>query len=322
MKRTEKIWLIVAAALVLAGALCMAGILSSRHWDLASFGTVETVEQSFDIDEPFDSISLRSDTEDILFLPAQDGKTRVEFREPENVVPFAEVQDGTLLVFTEDTGKWTDRIGFSMNADPTITVYLPAAACSSLSVQEETGRIIVQKDFTFDRIVLSATTGDVFCYASAKEALRIGTDTGNIAIMDLSAGSVELSVTTGLVTVSGISCQGDMNVTVDTGKTDLSNVTCRNFVSKGDTGRMNLENLTASEKIMIERTTGDVVFSGCDAAELSVLTDTGDVKGTLRSDKVFIVRTDTGDIDVPETVSGGKCEIRSDSGDIKIKIAA
>ena len=57
MKRTEKIWLIVAAALVLAGALCMAGILSSRHWDLASFGTVETVEQSFDIDEPFDSIS-------------------------------------------------------------------------------------------------------------------------------------------------------------------------------------------------------------------------------------------------------------------------
>ena len=72
--------------------------------------------------------------------------------------------------------------------------------------------------------------------------------------------------------------------------------------------------------IDIERTTGDIKFNGCDASELVIVTDTGNVKGTLLSDKVFIAKTDTGSIKVPETVSGGKCKITTDTGDIKIEI--
>ena len=51
-----------------------------------------------------------------------------------------------------------------------------------------------------------------------------------------------------------------------------------------------------------------------------VETDTGDVTGSLLSDKVFITKSDTGSIDVPKTVTGGKCEITTDTGDIKIEI--
>ena len=53
---------------------------------------------------------------------------------------------------------------------------------------------------------------------------------------------------------------------------------------------------------------------------MSVTTDTGDVKGTLLSDKIFFAETKTGRKDVPKTTAGGKCEIKTDTGDIIISV--
>jgi hypothetical protein len=41
----------------------------------------------------------------------------------------------------------------------------------------------------------------------------------------------------------------------------------------------------------------------------------------LLSDKVFVTKATTGDISVPNTTTGGKCEIKVTTGDIKIEIA-
>ena len=57
-----------------------------------------------------------------------------------------------------------------------------------------------------------------------------------------------------------------------------------------------------------------------EARTISIKTDTGDVTGTLLSEKEFITDSDTGNIDVPKTTTGGKCEITTDTGDIKIDI--
>ncbi len=54
------------------------------------------------------------------------------------------------------------------------------------------------------------------------------------------------------------------------------------------------------------------------AGEIFVETDTGDVTGSLLTDKVFITQTDTGSIDVSKIADGGKCEISTDTGDIRI----
>ena len=100
----------------------------------------------------------------------------------------------------------------------------------------------------------------------------------------------------------------------------MTDIECKNVISSGNTGDISLKNVNAAEKISIERSTGDVRFDGCDAAEIFVKTDTGDVAGTLLSDKVFIVETDTGSVDVPKTVTGGQCEITTSTGDINISI--
>ena len=78
--------------------------------------------------------------------------------------------------------------------------------------------------------------------------------------------------------------------------------------------------MIATERFSIERSTGDVQLNGCDADEIYVKTDTGDVSGNLLTEKVFFAETDTGDIDVPRTNAGGRCEIITDTGDIRIQI--
>ena len=156
--------------------------------------------------------------------------------------------------------------------------------------------------------------------ATVKQEVNITTTTGDIVGNGVTAASMKLSVSTGRVELNGITCEGDLSVSVSTGKARVSGVTCKNFRSYGDTGKLYLGHLKAEEKIRVKRSTGDVTFEACDAAEISVRTDTGEVEGTLRSDKVFITRTDTGDVDVPRTTSGGRCEIITDTGDIEISI--
>jgi DUF4097 and DUF4098 domain-containing protein YvlB len=97
-------------------------------------------------------------------------------------------------------------------------------------------------------------------------------------------------------------------------------VECRNLKSDGATGDLSLDNVIAAEVFRIERSTGDVDFEGCDAAEITVTTDTGHIRGSLLSDKVFIAETDTGRVDVPHTTTGGKCQLTTDTGNIKISI--
>ena len=320
MKRSEKIWLIIAAVLVLAGTLCFVGVMSARHWDFASLSNVKYEVTEIDVTETFRNISVQTGTEDIEFLLSADGKCRAVFNTEESVEPVAEVKDGTLLITTKDNRKWEDHIGFSFGADPWIKIYLPETGYASLSVRDDTGKVTVPQDFTFESVDISADTGDIFCSASSSGAVRIGTDTGEIRIGNVSAGSMDLSVTTGDIEIRSASCTGDLTVNVHTGKTKISDVSCRKFTSKGNTGDLSMKNLIAVESISIERTTGDIRFQGCDAAELFIQTDTGDVEGTLLSEKVFFTQCDTGRVLVPESVTGGRCKIVTDTGNIEIGI--
>jgi DUF4097 and DUF4098 domain-containing protein YvlB len=99
----------------------------------------------------------------------------------------------------------------------------------------------------------------------------------------------------------------------------MKNVQCDSLSTKGSTGSITMKNVVAAGEISIERSTGDVTFDGCDAATLRVQTSTGDVKGTLLTAKTFVVETRTGEKEVPNT-TGGKCEVTTTTGDIKLSI--
>ena len=319
MSKITKIWLIIAASLVLIGCIIFGGVMTMLKWDFTKLSTGEYETNDHEITENFKSISIITNTADIVLLPSENSKTSVSCYEQRNVKHLVAVNDGALVIEVVDTRKWHEHIGINFGT-PKITVYIPQGEYGKLSIKSSAGDVEIPKEFKFENIDISESTGNVTNYASASEDIIIKTSTGNIHVENVSAGILDLSVSTGEVTVSDVTCEGDVKINVSTGKTNLTNIRCKNVVSTGNTGAISLKNVIAAEKFSIERSTGDVKFDGCDAAEISVETDTGDVRGGLLTDKIFIVQTDTGDVDVPKTVTGGKCEITTSTGDINISI--
>jgi DUF4097 and DUF4098 domain-containing protein YvlB len=87
------------------------------------------------------------------------------------------------------------------------------------------------------------------------------------------------------------------------------------------TGQLFLESVIVSGDLHAEASTGDIRLDACDAKNLQIQTDTGDVTGTLLSSKIFTAKSDTGKIHVPQTTTGGRCEVTTDTGNIKLEIA-
>ena len=319
MRTRTKVWLIIAASFVLVGGIIFGGVMSMLKWDFTKLSTVEYETNNYEITENFNNISIITDTADVVFVPSENQKASVVCREQKNMKHSVTVQNGKLVIEVVDTRKWYEYIGINLGTLK-ITVYIPQDEYGALFVKSSTGNVEIPTEFKFENIDISESTGNVTNYASASKNIIIKTSTGNIRVENVSAGTLDLSVSTGGITVSNVTCEGNVKTNVSTGKTNLTNIECKNVVSNGNTGAISLKNVIAAEKFAIERSTGDVEFNGCDAAEIFVKTDTGDVTGSLLSNKVFVVETDTGSADVPKTTTGGKCEITTSTGDINISI--
>lgn len=183
-----------------------------------------------------------------------------------------------------------------------MTVYLPQNAYASLRVEAATGGVAVPGDFTFETLDISTSTGDITVSAPSVGALRLATATGGIS-------------------VSSMDPEGDLELKTSTGTIKLTDVTCAGLSAESSTGTITLRNVTAAGAFSIRSSTGGVRFEDSDAARISVRTSTGGVTGTLRSEKVFITETSTGKVDVPKTLAGGRCEITTSTGSIRIALA-
>ena len=315
MGKATKVWVIMAAVFILLGCIIFGSVLIKLNFDFTKLSTVKYEENAYTITDTFNDISINTDTADIMFKPSNECKV-ISFEEAK-ARHTVNVENNTLKISANDQRKWYEMIGFSLSK-PEITVYLPQNEYASLTINQSTGDMEIPQNLKFQIIDISASTGDVECSASVSDDLKIKLSTGDIELENISAKSIDLAVSTGEIDVDTVICEEDIKVTVSTGDVSLDNISCRNLISSGDTGDFELSNVIASEKFSLIRTTGDIELDRCDAAELYIKTDTGHVKGSLLGEKIFITHTDTGRVNVPKTVSGGKCEITTDTGDIKI----
>ncbi len=319
MTEKMKIWLLIAISLVVIGSMMFAAVMMVYHWDFTKISTDKYETNTYEIGEEFNAILMNTDTANIHFAASDDEMCKVVCNEQKNIKYSVKVQEGTLIIDVVDERRWYEHIGINFNASQ-IKVYLPATEYTSLCINEGTGNIEIPNDFTFGGIDISLSTGTVRSFASVSDLMKIKASTGDIRVENIFAGVIDLSVSTGSVTVSDVNCEGDVKINVSTGKTYIIDTKCKNVISGGSTGDFSMKNVIAEEKVAVERSTGDVNFDDSDAAEIFVKTATGDVKGSLLTDKVYITQTDTGSVDVPKTVIGGRCEIITDTGDIKITV--
>ena len=296
MSTTRKI-IIAALILLLIGVIIFTVTMCRNNWSVPGvIVKTETVTQTFEITERFDSIAMNIETDDVFFAQSYNSNCNVVITNYKNSEYNVGVKNGTLRI-----EKVKAKNGVFLDfGDPSITIYLPASSYKNLNINASTGDIIIPSDFNFKNMEIEMSTGDITCGASVSDRLDLRVSTGEITLYSASAG--------------------DVYVKVSTGKAYIRDLHCSSFKSEGSTGRISLENNFVTGTIDIERSTGEVSFKGCDATEINVKTSTGDIEGSLLSDKVFIVKSDTGKINVPETLTGGKCKLTSHTGDIVITI--
>jgi len=168
-----------------------------------------------------------------------------------------------------------------------------------LNIKGKTGDIEVDEGFTFNNVEVNNSTGDIEFKANVNGNLNIKNSTGDIEIENNNIG-------------------GNVNVITSTGDIDLTNLKCNKLDIKVSTGDTKLINVLVTEDFNMIGSTGSVKFDGFDANNIFVTVDTGDVKGTILTSKIFIARSKTGSVNVPETLTGGVCKIIASTGSIKI----
>ena len=290
--------LIIAGILIVLGCALFVTALASNNWDITTLNNNRYQSNTYSIDKTFQNIAIDTDTADISLVLTEDDTCRVVCYESEKLTYSVHAKDGTLTISSKDGRKWYEYITFFSFGAPKITLYLPQGEYNTLNITGSTGIVDIPKDFQFAGANIRLSTGNIKYCASVQQDVMLRTSTGHIA-------------------VDGITV-GDLSVTVSTGKVTLTNVQCQNLQSEGDTGDLQLENVIASGKFSIERSTGDITLDRCDAAEIEIETDTGDVSGNLLSPKIFLTETDTGRVNVSKSTTGGRCQIETDTGNIKI----
>lgn len=300
MSKTIKKWLITAASLTALGFIILIGAMAALDFDFSKISTLKYETNTYEVNGDFDKISIDVNITDIVFAQSDDESCQVVCFEAEKVKHSVRCTNGTLTIGVTDNRKWYDHFGISFSS-PKMTIYLPKSEYASLLIDTDTSDINIPKSFSFNELEIESDTGNVDCMANVSDSIEIESDTGDIGI-------------------SSVSSKCDIDIKTDTGSIKLTDVNCTNFSAESDTGNISLVNVIAEDAIYVESDTGNVKLKNSDASKLSIETDTGNVTGTLLSEKIFIAKSSTGRVKVPDTESGGKCEIRTATGNIKIDI--
>ena len=358
MRRTLKA-IIVAVALIVAGSvLAGCGLWGlNGQWDLLT-GSGKLVTTTETLSGDFTNIDANVFWLDVELLPSPDGTCHYKSVIHKNMPCTVTVENGTLKIDQPDNRKPHEQIGI-VQGDVYLQLYLPADTYESLTFRGRTSDLEISDNFRFQNVTVENSTGDVLLQCQVEKQLNVTCSTGDVTISNVNCDSLSVSTSTGDVAISVVK-GGDLSVSTRTGdcridyanmsgKLLLTSTTGGKFLNKVDCGSLNmtattgetrinnvyvsadaqltsgagdwtLYNLVVTGDANMESSTGDWDLDNCDAANIRIETSSGDVEGTLRSEKIFFADSNTGDIEVPRTTSGGTCQITTTTGDIEIDI--
>ncbi|MBR3929439.1 MAG: DUF4097 family beta strand repeat protein [Clostridia bacterium] len=296
---SRKKWARRAAFLFVIGLALALAAFAGAGFSFRNLSGQEMIETVFEPEGEFENISLIAHSSDVKFAPSEDGKTKIVCRTPEKTKYYAKISDNTLLIDSVDTREWFDKLRINWG-DMMITVYLPQSAYQNLFVHVTTGNVVIPAGLAFENARIDAATSFVSLHAAVYEKASLKTTTGDIDVKGLNAKELSVRLTT-----------GDAN---------LSDVTAKDVYVKTTTGKIRLTNVKASDKLVGECTTGGIRLNACDAGEIDMKATTGDIIGTLLTEKTFEAKAATGTVRVPYSKQGGLCSLETTTGDIDIAI--
>ena len=270
----KKTLLILAAILVVLGLVLTAAALFATDFTF-DFLQSGTIQNTHEITQDFQNISIHVDTADVRFLPSGDGTCKVVFTETEKLRHVAAVEHDTLYIGLQDSRHWYEQMFTPGNLSAEI--YLPQSRYVSLEFESDTGDLHMPGAFLFSMADIETDTADVDWQADLSGKISVSVDTGDILLMGLSAGSLELDCDTGDVKIVNTVALKTIEIEADTGDV---------FFDRAD-----------AESIRVETDTGDVTGTFLTEKLFRAESDTGRVEvpwDTRGGDCIVI--SDTGDI--------------------------
>ena len=316
MKKSTKLSIIAAVILIIIGAAIFIGTMTDLGWNFRELTTLQFKTNTHKDITPITDITIETGTADITFALNTDNSTKVVCYELEKAYHEVSFESGNLRIRELDTRKWYDHIGINFGS-PKITIYLPKENFGALNIHCTTGDILIPENFEFESMNITATTGDIETDANVTGPIKIKTDTGDICVQNAAPRTLDLTASTGKITVSDVVCYSDIHLNVSTGKINLYNVRCSNLYSAGSTGSFTANNLLSSKQLVVNRNTGNVTLTDCDATNINIQTTTGDITGSLLTGKIFSAEVGTGKVSLPDNFPGGTCVLVTSTGDIK-----
>ena len=338
MRKAKKVVIIIALILIASGIVLCGISLAATKFNFKEITDVKYDTKIHAITQDFSSINIDVNVADIAFIVSPDGESRVECYENDKRTHTVGIEGGALTIREIKNINILNFISIGFDS-PRVTLYLSRTDFDALTINTETSRVVVPQEFSFVKSTITTDTGDVSYRATTSGELSIKATTGRITVSGVSPSSIKLKASTGSISFMSARVAGDVSIRTSTGRMHIeeiecqklemvsttgdkgiSDVKCQNLYVESSTGYVHLTNVIASDKLGIEADTGRVILDGCDAASIKIETDTGDVEGTLLSEKIFYAESDTGRIKVPHTTSGGICEVTTDTGDITFTI--
>lgn len=319
MKTKKKVSIIIAVLSLIAGLIISFCALIAINFDFSELNTLNYVTNTHMIEETFENIRIDGAECDIRFVLTTDG-SKVVCTEGDKIYHTVEVANDTLTIQRIDSRKWYEHIGIYWGKME-IVVYLPKNEYETLFAKSLSGNIEISDEFSFNDVQISNTSGNVRCLASAKDELTIKTVSGDLYVGDTISKSIDLQSTSGNVIVLSAKTEADFKVNTVSGDIELTDVECENSTADTTSGSVNFSNVISSDTMNIKSVSGNINLVDSDADSLSIKTTSGDVSGSLLTEKIFITDTESGVVDVPISTNGGKCEIKTTSGNIEFSIS-
>lgn len=298
MKKSTRIMLIVFSCLFAVGFVTALIAAALTGFNYKFFNTTDLNKVSYTPEGEFNSIYISAADGDVEFYVSDDGKCRIECMENDNVKHRAEITGGTLNILRESEGVFGINFGFDETCD--IRVYLPENSYRDLYVESASGDVFVPRGIDFSQVRIYTKSGDAEVKSSCDELLLVQTVSGEIDIEDVYSSSVSLSTTSG-------------DISTENFKAD-------SLLLNSVSGEITVENTIAEKELFAESISGDIELDGSNSPNIKIKTTSGNVSGSLKTNKVFTVKSISGSIKVPKSEGNEECAVTTASGDIDIEI--
>lgn len=281
---------------------CLVGIIS-LGFIVSLFNSIylETTEvmECYYFDNNYSDIKIQGSDFDIKIYQSITEENKVECIENKKINFDVQIINNKLTIKQIDNRNIFDSLFNFSNLE--IQLHLSNETINKLFIDNNTGDITIGNSLVFNDIEINSSTSDV--YIESK-------DVNNIDVK-LSTGSTIIK-----------NCLVNKNIIVEssTGNIELENVNCEKLDITVSTGDVILTNVLVADDFNMNGSTSDLTFTDFDASNIYINVSTGDVNGTILTSKIFMPNSSAGDVDVPETTTGGICKIETSTGNIRIKI--